>query len=175
MSRTSPNSVLLKAPFDSDKDAVKALIDQGYSDSAIAKKFGVTKDTIWCRRQRWGFPSGWEIREITLIDSMGELWKNGYTVKEIADVLNVSVQMVYAKMREHSLRELPRMGVEAPVVCLTDLRNLYINGQGDEDQVIVVTHNRLVKWALVPIEQYTDLLNGVSYVNSVEEQEGDDE
>ena len=81
MSRTSPNAVLLKAPFDSDYEAVKDLIQQGYSDSAIAKIYNVTKDTIWCRRRRWGLPSGWEKKEQRFIDDMGELWKNGYTVK----------------------------------------------------------------------------------------------
>lgn len=175
MSRTSPNAVLLKAPFDSDYEAVKDLIQQGYSDSAIAKIYNVTKDTIWCRRRRWGLPSGWEKKEQRFIDDMGELWKNGYTVKEIASVLQVSTQMVYAKMREHKIRNLPRMGVDAPEVCLTDLRNLFIHDSGDEDKVIVVTHNRLVKWALVPIEQYTDLLNGVTYIFPEDEQETADE
>ena len=90
-------------------------------------------------------------------------------------MLQVSTQMLYAKMREHKIRNLPRMGVDAPEVCLTDLRNLFIHDSGDEDKVIVVTHNRLVKWALVPIEQYTDLLNGVTYIFPEDEQETADE
>jgi IS30 family transposase len=161
MSRTSPNKLLRKAPFDSDRSAIEQLINQGQSDSRIAKLYNVTKDTIWCRRARWGFVSGWEVKETTAIENISELWKHGYTVEEIAESLGISKQIVYTKMQGNNIRQLPRMGIDAPNMSLTELRHAITNKEVDEDELVVVTHNRLPKWIMIPIEDYQDLANGV--------------
>lgn len=161
MSKETYNNVLRKAPFDSDRPAIEELIKQGYSDAKIAKKYKVTKGTIWCRRKRWGLESSWELAENTLKDSLAELWKNGYTVEEMADTLDLELQMLYLKMRQYKIRELPRMGVDGPSMSLTELRQSFTNKSLDDETVVLVTHNRTPKWALVPIEQYQDLASGV--------------
>lgn len=161
MSRTSPNRYFRKAPYDSDKATITLLVSQGLSDSEIAEKYGVTRDTIWCRRQAWNIESGCGVKENKLKADMLELWKNGYTIKEVASVLGISVQVTYSKMREYNIRKTPRMGVNAPNMSLTEVRQALASDDIDEEQVILITHKRLPKWALVPIEQYQDLTAGV--------------
>jgi IS30 family transposase len=161
MSRTSPNKVLRKPPFDTDRSAIEQLINQGKSDSSIASIYNVTKDTIWCRRMRWHLPSGWEIKDKNLLNDITELWKNSYTVDEIADLLKVSKQIIYCKMQENKIRQIPRMGIDAPNYSLTELRNALTNKKVDENALVVVTHNRLPKWVMLPIEDYQDLKSGV--------------
>jgi hypothetical protein len=161
MSRTSPNLELRKAPFDSDKENIYSLISEGYSDQHIAEIYSVTRDTLWCRRQRWGFKSGCEIKEEKLKSDMTELWKNGYTVNEIAKVLDISLQVIYTKMRLYKIRSISRMGIEAVNMSLTEIRQAVSSGKITDDDLVVVNHSRLPKWVLVPIEQYQDLIAGV--------------
>lgn len=150
-----------RTPKDSDKPIVEALLKQGWSDCKIGQHFNVSKDTIRLRRITWGLVSGLITREESLKENISELWKNGYTVEEIAECLGVSLQVVYTKMRLYKIRELPRMGIDAPNMSMTELRQSFTDGLVDEDTVVLVTHNRLPKWALVPIEQYQDLVSGV--------------
>ncbi|WP_269519521.1 helix-turn-helix domain-containing protein [Alteromonas sp. BMJM2] len=158
MNSTFP-PILRKPPFDSDRPQIENLINDGYSDSVIAERFNVTKDTIWSRRKRWKLPSGSEMRDKQLVDSMRVLWKECYSVPEMAETLNISEQMVYMKLSQHKIRETPRLGITTPVIPFATLK------QGitpeDEDETLIITHKRKPKWALVPIDQYQDLVNGV--------------
>jgi len=160
MARTSPNIELRKAPFDSDREHITTLVNDGTSDQEIAKIYKVTPDTIWCRRNRWGLVSGCEIRKAKLQADMSALWINGYSVEEIAEVVGYSLQVIYTKMRLYNIRSLPRLGIRAPNMSLTELRQAVGDGHITEDSVVVVNHNRLPKWVLVPVDQYQDLVNG---------------
>jgi DNA invertase Pin-like site-specific DNA recombinase len=157
MSRISPNKILRKPPFDSDKEEIERLIDDGWSDSRIAKFYSVTKDTIWCRRQRWGLVSGVEVKNKSYLEDITQLWVSGYTPNEIADVLKISLQMVYAKMRQYHIRDAPRMGVTATTMSASDVGR-HISDSPFEDELILVTYKRQPRYALVPIDDYTDLI-----------------
>lgn len=157
MNRTFP-PILRKPPFESDRAEIEDLINKCKSDSEIAFIFGVTKDTIWSRRKLWKLPSGSEKREEQIIESLKVLWKECYSPPEMAEALGISEQMVYAKITQHKIRDIPRLGIDAPTIPFDTLR------QGiapeDEDITMVITHKRKPKWALVPIDQYQDLING---------------
>ena len=157
MNRTFP-PILRKPPFNSDRPEIEHLINIGKSDSEIALIYDVTKDTIWSRRKLWNLPSGSEKKEEQTIESLKVLWKECYGVPEMAEALGISEQMVYAKLAQHKIREIPRLGIEAPTIPFDTLR------QGiapeDEDTTLVITHKRKPKWALVPIDEYQDLING---------------
>lgn len=153
MSRTSPNKILYKPPFDHQQNTVLQMIEDGWSDSKIAQHFGVTKDTIWCRRARWGFPSGSEMRDQKLVDDITELWKHCYTVEEIAEVLKISECVVYVKMRDHNIRSVPRLGLDVPSVSLSELGRS-ISEDPEQDEVLLVTFNRQPRFVLMPVEEY---------------------
>lgn len=157
MNRTFP-PILRKSPFEHDRQDIEKLINTGKSDAEIALIYGVTKDTIWSRRKRWHLPSGSEIKEKQLVESLRVLWENYYSVSEIAETLTISEQTVYSKLTQYRIREISRLGVDATTMAFTSLK------QGvdpdKEDEVIVITHNRAPKWALVPFEQYKDLVEG---------------
>lgn len=157
MSRISPNKILRKPPFDPDKEEIELLIEDGWSDSRIAKFYGVTKDTIWCRRQRWGLVSGVEVKNKTYLDDITQLWISGYTPDEIAGVLKISLQMVYAKMRQYHIRDAPRMGVTAPTMSASDVGR-HISDSPNDDELVLVTYKRQPRYALVPIDDYMDLV-----------------
>ena len=157
MSRISPNKILRKPPFDPDKGEIEHLIDEGWSDSKIANHYKVTKDTIWCRRQRWGLVSGVEVKNKSYLEDITQLWISGYTPDEIADVLKISLQMVYSKMRQHHIRDIPRMGVTAPTMSASDIGR-YISDSPNEDELVLVTYKRQPRYALVPIDDYMDLV-----------------
>lgn len=157
MSRTSPNKTLYKPPYDHQKDEVLALINEGWPDSKIAAHFGVTKDTIWCRRLRWGFPSGSEIRDRNRIDDITELWKHGYTVEEISDVLGISECVIYVKMREHGIRDIPRLGLGMPSMSLSELGHR-MTEESDYDQAMLITWKRLPRFVLIPVDDYLQSL-----------------
>lgn len=156
MSRTSPNKVLRKPPYDSDQPEVEQLIADGWSDSKIAKHYNVTKDTVWCRRQRWGLISGVEIKHQSYITDITALWEAGYTPAEIADVLNISLQMVYSKMRQYQIRDVHRLGLDVPSMSAGDLGR-YINDDPKEDALVLITYKRQPRYAAVPIDDYQDL------------------
>lgn len=156
MSRVSQNEVLRKAPFDEDKDDIKALIDQGWSDSQIAQKYDVTKDTIWCRRQRWRFLSGAEMKERQLVDSITTLWQAGYSVSEMTDVLNISAHTIYLKMRYYDIRSIPRMNIDAPSISVSELTK-YVSDSLDADEKLVVTYKRQPRFVLVPVDDYHEM------------------
>mgnify|MGYP006101340391 FL=1 len=157
MSRISPNKILRKPPFDPDKGEIESLIDEGWSDSKIANHYNVTKDTIWCRRQRWGLVSGVEVKNKSYQEDITQLWISGYTPDEICDVLKISLQMVYAKMRQHHIRDIPRMGIKAPTMSASDIGR-YISDSPNDDELVLVTYKRQPRYALVPIDDYMDLL-----------------
>ncbi|MHC6648115.1 helix-turn-helix domain-containing protein [Alteromonas sp. HB246098] len=159
MNRIDPLPYLRKPPFDSDKPEVEKLIYDGKSDAEIAHIFNVTKDTIWSRRKRWNLPSGSEIREAQIKDGLTQMWIECYTPQEMAEVLGINEQTVYAKLNEYRIRDIPRMGINAPVVPFASLKQGITPEQ--EDEVWVISHNRVPKWALVPIDQYKDLIEGV--------------
>ena len=158
MSRTSPNKVLRKPPFDHDQPDVEQFIAEGWSDSKIAKHYGVTKDTVWCRRQRWGLISGVEIKNQSYIADITALWEAGYTPAEISDVLKISLQMVYSKMRQYQIRDVQRLGVDAPSMSAGDLGR-YITDDPNEDAVVLITYRRQPRFAAIPIDDYQDLLH----------------
>ena len=153
MSRTSPNKILYKPPFDYQRDEVLQMIQDGWSDSKIAQHFNVTKDTIWCRRARWGFPSGSEMRNKKLIDDITELWKHCYTVEEIADVLQISQCIVYLKMREHNIRNIPRLGLDIREVSISELGR-QISEDPDQDEALLITFKQQPRFVLLPIDDY---------------------
>lgn len=153
MSRTSPNKVLYKPPFDDQQHEVLQMINDGWSDSKIAQHYDVTKDTIWCRRARWGFPSGSETRDRKLVDDITELWKNCYTVDEIAKVLNISECVVYVKMREYKIRDIPRLGLDVTTVSLSELGRS-IPEDPNEDETLLVTFNRQPRFVMMPVDDY---------------------
>lgn len=157
MSRISPNKILRKPPFDSDKEEIERLIDEGWSDSKIAKHYNVTKDTIWCRRQRWGLVSGVEVKNKNYLEDITQLWISGYTPNEISEVLEISLQMVYSKMRQHHIRDTPRMGVTSPTMSASDVGR-HIGDNPLEDELVLVTYKRQPRYALVPIDDYMDLV-----------------
>lgn len=162
MNKYQPSEFFRKPPFLKDKPTLEAMIQEGKSDSQIAAQFNVAKDTIRCRRIVWGLSkSGSATKEELLKENIERLWKEGYSVIETADLLGLSEQAIYKKMRQYSVRSIPRMGLEAPTLSLTELRHSFTKNGLDEDQVVLVTHNRTPKWALVPIDQYQDLTTGV--------------
>ncbi|WP_370242842.1 hypothetical protein [Marisediminitalea sp.] len=154
--------VLRKPPFESDrKDIEKLIYEKHWSDIQIADHYGVAKDTIWSRRMLWNLPSGSSLREAKLKEDITELWKAGYDVNETADVLEISPQMVYTKMRQYNIRNIPRMGIDAPELSLTELRQTINTDNFDDSATVVVTHNRQPKWVLMPVEDYNDLRSGM--------------
>jgi hypothetical protein len=162
MSRTSPNKVLYKPPFDTDRDDVLSMIKQGWSDSKIAHHVGVTKDTIWCRRARWGFPSGSEMRNSKLISDITILWENCYSAEEIANVLGLSTCIVYLKMREHNIRSVPRLGLNIREVSTSELGR-EITEDATQDEKLLITYRQQPRFVLVPIDEYIerrDMNNG---------------
>lgn len=150
---------LRKAPFDSDRQQIENLIQLGKSDAEIATIYNVTKDTIWTRRKRWNLKSGSEVREEQIVESLKVLWRECYSVPEMVEALDISEQMVYMKLAQYKIRDMPRLGLTAPVIPFATLK------QGitpeDEEETLIITHKRKPKWALVPIEHYQDLVNGV--------------
>ena len=151
--------ILRKAPFESDRKDIEDLIyNKHLSDQEIADLYGVAKDTIWSRRLLWDLPSGSEQKELHIKDSITQYWVHGYTVNEMAEALETNTQLIYNKMEQYNIRQIPRYGIPAPVMSLTDLRQ---DISELSDGVVVVTHNRQPKWVLVPIEEYQDLRNGV--------------
>lgn len=96
--------VLRKPPFDSDRTEVEELIKKGWSDTKIADYYGVRKCIIWSRRQRWGLNSGSAKAKNTFIEDIILLWQKGYSPREIAELLNTTLQRVYVTMRHKNLR-----------------------------------------------------------------------
>jgi transposase len=160
MSRQSPNKLLRKSPFDSDKTNIAKLVNNGWSDARIAQHYNVNRDTIYCRRQRWNLPNGCDVKADTNIEAITQLWTTGYTVAEIAEYLHISEPSVYTKIRKTKLRAIPRIGIDAPSVSLSDLRNVFSDA-ASENKTYIVTYNKLPRWVLVPIEDYQDLKSGV--------------
>ncbi|QPG06931.1 hypothetical protein IT774_07460 [Salinimonas marina] len=158
MNRSSPLPILRKPPLESDKKDVIQYIADGKSDSEIAMIYGVTKDTIWSRRQIWRLESGSAVRERQNKDALIAMWTNGYTPEEMSHLLGLSIQVVYAKLREYRIRDLPRMGIDAPTMSLASLRQGLI--PEDDETITIITHKRIPKWVMVPVEQYQDLQNG---------------
>ncbi len=132
--------------------------NSGISDAEIAFIYDVAKDTIWSRRKLWKLPSGSKQKESEIIDSLKVLWRECYSVEEMAFFLQISEQTVYAKLKKHNIRDIPRLGIDAPTIPFDALRQGV--PQEDDDTVVVITHKGKPKWALVPIEQYQDLING---------------
>lgn len=153
----TPEPVLRKPPLESDKDHVHNLILQGHSDEEIARHFDVTKDTIWSRRKLWGLPSGSSYKDSRIENELTVLWQACYTVKEIAKVTGMSLQRVYMNMRKYGIRDKPRLGIDARSASLSELRQKF--EPENDDEVLLVTHKRVPKWVLVPVDQYQDLLN----------------
>jgi len=152
---------LKQPPLDSDRDEVTKLIYEGKSDAVIADLFNVAKVTIWERRREWGLPSGSEIKETLLVSNIKTLWQEAFTTKEISETLKISTRIIYARMKEHNIRAIPRMGLALPNMSFTQIKNALIDKELKEDTTVMVTYNSTPKWALVPIEEYQDLVTGV--------------
>lgn len=153
--------VLRKAPFDSDRAEVESLIAKGWSDTKIADHYGVRKYNIWSRRKRWGLGSGSEQCKRTFLEEMTLLWQKGYSPKEMAELLNTTLQRIYVTMRDINLRAIPRMGLNVKEISSSDVGRYITEEIADDltkDRLVVVTHRRQPRYVLVPVEEYTDLL-----------------
>ncbi|AYA64274.1 helix-turn-helix domain-containing protein [Alteromonas sp. RKMC-009] len=157
MSCNDPEITLRVPPYDSDRPAIEQLIKEGLSDEQIANKLGFTKALIRCRRERWKLKSGLFYRAEKRKEDIIQLWKSGYLVKEIARILGISVQTVYTVMDENKIWDSVRLDIDAPAVPISKLSEQ----NAPTDRLTVVTHNRVPKWVLIPVEDYQDLKNGV--------------
>ena len=160
MRSSLPEKYLRSRPLEEDKPVFLQMVKKGLSDSEIAAHFGATKHLIWQRRKDWNLPQSQSAQQNKIKDDLITLWKEGYLPKEIASHLGLALSTVYAKMRQMAIRKIPRMGFKSDrTLSLHELTQA--NKNLSDEEVILVTRNRVPRWVLVPVDQYQDLVTGV--------------